>query len=268
VQRLPFWTWLAMALVCGTVAAIMALGWLKDLSQQTCRDDANLLPMVVAAQEIPALTVLNREQLAMRQFPRDSRPQGSFAQLEEVKGRVSLYPLAAGEPILAAKLAPPGAVPGLPALVSADKRAMTVKVDEASGVGGFLSPESRVDVVVTFSRGDFGKDPIAKVVLQDLKVLGVGQRIENRPGEKPQVVPTVTLEVSPEDGERLALATQEGHIALVLRGLRDQTLVATAGISVNRLVSKGAEKPELAVAPPAARPVEVLRGLERQSVSF
>ena len=257
-----------MALGFGTVAAIMALGWLRGMSQQTCRDEANLLPAVVAAQEIPALTVLNREQLAVRQFSKDSRPPGSFLQVEEVKGRVSLYPLTPGEPILGSKLAPPGAVPGLPALVPADKRAMTVKVDEASGVAGFLTPESRVDVVVTLSRGDYGKDPIAKVVLQDLKVLGVGQRLENRPGEKPQVVPTVTLEVSPEDGERLALATQEGHIALVLRGLKDQNLVATGGVSVNRLLSKGAARPELAGATPAARPVEVLRGLERQSVSF
>jgi pilus assembly protein CpaB len=122
------------------------------------------------------------------------------------------------------------------ALVSPGKRAMTVKVDEASGVAGFVIPNNRVDVVVSINRGEFSKDPFARVVLENLRVLGAGQRIiEKQPDGKPQVVPTVTLEVNPVEGERLALASQEGHLSLVLRSQRDETPVTTKGMKTSRL---------------------------------
>jgi pilus assembly protein CpaB len=156
---------------------------------------------------------------------------------------VTAMPLNPGEPILESKLAPKGVIPGLTALLSPEKRAMTVKVDEASGVAGFLNPDNRVDVVATVDKGDFNKDPIAKVVLQNLRVLGTGQRIEKKLGEKPQVVPTVTLEVSPEEGERLALAVQEGKIFLILRNQQDELLVKSAGVRASSLLLGSAAGP-------------------------
>lgn len=155
---------------------------------------------------------------------------------------------------------------------------MTVKVDEASGVAGFLNPDNRVDVVVTVDKGDYNKDPISKVVLQNLRVLGTGQRIEKKLGEKPQVVPTVTLEVTPEEGERLALAVREGTISLVLRNQQDQALVQTAGVRTSTLLGTPATVPaassgEERKAGPAnhgsmLRTVEVIRGVEKESLNF
>ena len=86
-----------------------------------------------------------------------------------------------------------------------------------------------MDILVTMDKGDYNQDPLSRVLLQNLRVLGTGQRLENRPGDKPQVVPTVTLEVSPAEGERLALASQAGRISLVLRGQDDAQLVPTRG---------------------------------------
>jgi pilus assembly protein CpaB len=154
-----------------------------------------------------------------------------------------------------------------------DKRAMTVKVDEASGVAGFLNPDNRVDVVVTVDKGDFNEDPISKVVLQNLRVLGTGQEIEKRLGEKPQVVPTVTLEVTPEEGERLALATKEGNISLVLRNQQDEQMVTTSGVRTSTLLGNAAPKPTEAVQedsspPPAQYSVEVIRRLAKESMTF
>ncbi len=125
---------------------------------------------------------------------------------------------------------------------------MTVKVDEASGVAGFLRYGDLVDVVVTVDKGEYDKDPNAKILLQKRKVLGTGQNMESLPGDKPKVVPTVTLEVSPAEGERLALAAQAGHISLVLRGRGDQQQVATFGADTAQLLGKPAKRAILPLA--------------------
>ena len=206
MRRFPAWVWLVLAVVFATAATFVFMEWLKHQSQQALAGKSTEAPIVVAAKDISAATTLEVGQLKVDRWKK--APAGSFAKPEAVQGRVAAFPFGAGEPILEAKLAPKGAPPGLPALLPPSKRAMTVKVDEASQVAGFLAPDHRVDVVVTINRGDYSKDPLSRVVLQNLKVLGTGQKIEPRAGEKPQVVPTVTLEVSPEEGERLALAVR------------------------------------------------------------
>jgi len=129
-----------------------------------------------------------------------------------------------------------------------------------------------VDVVVVVDKGEFDKDPLAKLIFQNLKILGTGQNLENRSGNKPQIVPTVTLEVSPEQGESLALAAQEGRISLVLRGQGDQQLVETLGADASKLFGRPkkaipqAPPVEATVSPPA-RTVEMIRGLERAPVN-
>ena len=199
---------------------------------------------------------------------------GKFARPEEVEGRVTAISLSAGEPVLESKLAPKGVIPGLTALLPEDKRAMTVKVDEASGVAGFLNPDNRVDVVVTVDKGDFNKDPISKVILQNLRVLGTGQKIEKTLGEKPQVVPTVTLEVTPKEGELLALAVREGMISLVLRNQQDMHTVQTTGVRTSSLLGKAipepvAQEPKGDKAPGAPlRTVEVIRRVTKESMNF
>jgi pilus assembly protein CpaB len=270
MRNLPPWVWLVMAGFFGLVATFMAVGWLKGQSQQA----PPMTPVVVAGKDIGVAMPLAPDHLAVRSWPPGHLPKGSFARVEDVKDRVAVFPFEAGEPILESKLAPQGMVPGLTALVSARKRAMTVKVDEASGVAGFLAPEHRVDVVVTINRGEYSKEPVSKVVLQNLKVLGTGQKIEKRPGEKPQVVPTVTLEVSPEEGERLALASQEGYLSLVLRSQNDQALVETTGVRASQLLVNMAGNPVTKEVPPSPPPpprrrvVEVVKGTERESVNF
>ena len=188
-------------------------------------------------------------------------------------GRVTATLILPGDLITEDKLAPKGTQPGITALLSPNQRAMTVKVDEASGVAGFLTPGNRVDVVVIVDKGEYNKDPIAKILFQNLKVLGTGQKMESRPGDKPQIVPTVTLEVTPEQGERLALAAQEGRISLVLRGQGDQQLVETLGADTSKLFgiprqakTSGSPRCGSRFLRPA-RTVEMIRGLERAPVN-
>jgi pilus assembly protein CpaB len=275
MRQLPPWLWLMMALVFGAMATFMAMGWLKSQSQKVViQKTAEMVPVVVAAKDIPPTVALARNQLKVQNWPQDSALAGKFVRLEEVEGRVTAIPLAAGEPVLESKLAPKGVIPGLTALLPQEKRAMTVKVDEASGVAGFLNPDNRVDVVVTVDKGDFNKDPISKVVLQNLRVLGTGQRIEKSLGEKPQVVPTVTLEVTPMEGERLALAVREGMISLVLRNQQDEHMVQTMGVRTSTLLGKAAPDPVIQEAkedkasPANLRTVEVIRRVTKESMNF
>jgi len=277
MRRVPPWLWLMMALVFGAMATFMAMGWLKKQAQIAKPPAAHqMVPVVVAAKDVPPTVALSREQLKVHMWPRDSALAGKFSRPEELEGRVTGIALAAGEPVLENKLAPKGVIPGLTALLPPDKRAMTVKVDEASGVAGFLNPDNRVDVVVTVDKGYYNQDPISKVVLQNLRVLGIGQKIEKSLGDKPQVVPTVTLEVTPTEGERLALATREGAISLVLRNQQDLSRVETVGVRTSTLLGKAIPDPPVVEtakeekAPPAAnlRTVEVIRRVTKESMSF
>ncbi len=262
-----------MAVVFGAAASLWSLGWLKDRAQQPGQASLPMAKVVVAKTEIGAATRIIPAMLQLDNWNQKASPKGSFVSLQEVEGRVTGTSLVEGELLTEKKLVPIGTPPGLPALLPPNKRAMTVKVDEASGVAGFLAPENRVDVVVTVDRGDFSKNPLAKVIFQNLKVLGIGQKIEAKPGDKPQVVPTVTLEVTPEEGERLALAAQEGRISLVLRGQADENLLATQGINTQQLfgvLSETEPGPAAVPAPPgpSRRAVEVIRGLEREPATY
>jgi len=271
MPRLPGWAWLLLAIGFATLASYMALGWLKrQAAVQSPKEKTTIV--VVAKIAIDPTSLLTEVQLKTEVWHQEKPPPGSFNNLEQVVGRVTATSIMLGELVTENKLAPKGAVPGITALLSPNQRAMTVKVDEASGVAGFLTPGNRVDVVVVVDKGEYNKDPLAKLLFQNLKVLGTGQKLENRPGDKPQIVPTVTLEVTPEQGERLALAAQEGRISLVVRGQGDQQLVETLGADASRLFGKPRQAipqalPAAATVAPRGRTVEMIRGLERAPVN-
>jgi len=271
MPRLPGWAWLILAIGFATLATYMAMGYLKrQAGVQPPKEKTTIV--VVAKSAIDPASRVSPEQLKADVWHQEKAPEGSFSTLAQLDERVAATLILPGDLILENKLAPKGTLPGISALLSANQRAMTVKVDEASGVAGFLTPGSRVDVVVVVDKGEYNKDPLAKVLFQNLKVLGIGQKLENRPGDKPQIVPTVTLEVAPAQGERLALAAQEGRISLVLRGQGDQQLIETLGADASKLFGRPRTPipPALPVAvtvSPAARTVEMIRGLERAPVN-
>ena len=263
MHRLPGWAWLLLAIGFATLASYMDMGWLKrQAAVQPPKEKTTIV--VVAKSAIDPANLLSEVQLKTEVWHQEVSPQGSFSTLEQVVGRVTATSILPGDLITENKLAPKGTVAGITALLSPNQRAMTVKVDEASGVAGFLTPGNRVDVVVVVDMGEYNKDPIAKLLFQNLKVLGTGQKLENLPGDKPQIVPTVTLEVTPEQGERLALAAQEGRISLVLRGQGDEQLVETLGAGANMLFGNPRQAiPQAAPAAvrvaPRARTVEMIR---------
>lgn len=266
-----------LALVSGGMAAYMASGWLKARTQQaqSLAPVIQTVSVVTAAKDIVPGSILNNTILKVEQWPKDKVIPGSVTDLKALEGRVTRYPLLPGEIILESKLAPNGTPGGMAGIIENDYRAVTIKVDEASGVAGFIMPGNRVDVMLTMDNNEFKEDPITQTALQNLLVLGKGQDIEQqKAGEKPKVVPTVTLQVTPDQGERLALAAKEGHITLALRGWTENASIQTEGVRTSALL-RSAKKTEPAFEAPIAPPdtqkkigVEVLRGIQKETVNF
>jgi len=230
---------------------------------------------VVAAKDIAPGTMINEElinkgTIKTTQWPKASVPLGAFSSPQQVLGKTNRVKIIANEPILDSRLAGEGA--GLTVRLEAGKRAMAVRVDEIIGVSGFIVPDDRVDVILTTTPPGSAnqENRIAKIVLQNKRVLSVAQSTEQKDG-KPQLARSITLEVTPEDAEKLSLASQEGQIVLALRGLGDDTQTVTSGSRKGDLLAVVAVKkgtPRTVIRAPEKYRVEVIQGNDRKVVEF
>jgi pilus assembly protein CpaB len=199
-------------------------------------------------------------------WPLHAAVAGSAKEKDSLEGRVVNTTLMAGEPITEKRLAPLGSRAGLNALISPGQRAITVKVNEVVGVAGFALPGNYVDILVTFRKGQ--DTPVSKIVLEKILVLAVAQDHAIKDETKPKVVSAVTLEVSPEQAEKLDLARSLGSLSMVLRNQTDQAITNTRGVSLSDVIT--AQKSTAKTAPPQSGPsarIEVIRGISKTSVS-
>lgn len=226
-----------VSLAAGLLAALLISRYLSRRPDRLATIPT--VKVAVAAVNLPTATALAKESVDFVEWPKVVTPDGSFADFGALAGRVTNGPLVKGEPILAAKLAPVGARQGIAAVIPDNMRAMTVPVNEVVGVAGFIHPGDFVDVVTTMQtplNGRSGEMEFrAKVVLQNIKVLAVGEDLM-ADESKPVKVPVVTLLVSPDQSERLALASTQGKVQLTMRAQRDQGEVPTAGVSPPELL--------------------------------
>jgi pilus assembly protein CpaB len=267
---------LVVAVFFGLIAAYGIYNFLSQQQKEADSLRASNQEIVVAAQDIPPGTTLNDEALKKgliktTPWPKTSIPAGAFSSPQQVLGKVNRVKIMANEPILETRLAGEGA--GLTVRLEAGKRALALSVNEIVGVSGFIVPDDRVDVILTttpLSSG--GQDTkISKIVLQNKRVLSVAQSTEQKDG-KPQLARSITLEVTPEEAEKLSLASQEGSIALALRGLGDDAQLNTIGSNKRDLLSVAAAPrkaggPAVPAAPDKYR-VEVIQGNVRNVVEF
>lgn len=216
---------LGMALLCGALASYFVLRYVRGQEELSRAAGIRLRPVVVATNDIPIGTRLTTDRIAVRFWPETAVPQGAMAEPNAVVGRVVKGELARDELVLEHRLFPKdvNGVPGVMSMiVPPGRRAMTVGVNEVIGVSGFIFPRNRVDVIAT--RTDQGTNKSTETILQNAEVLAVGHRLEQK-GEQHVEVPTVTLAVTPEEAERLALALHEGKIHIVLRSVTDRQVV-------------------------------------------
>ena len=230
-----FFIVLVGALLFGLLAAVSVSRYLSSAQAYT----KNLNRVAVAKVAIPLGTKIVAEQVMVVQFPKESTPDGAFDAPEKLAGRVAVTNIGVREPITEARLAPEGTAGGLSAVIPEGYRAMTVKVDDVVGISGFIMPGTLVDVVVVINPAEnaAGRDPISKIVLQNIKVLANGQNID-KPEDQREAnsVKAVTLQVTPEQAEKLALASSEGRLQLVMRNSIDQGDEETTGINKRALL--------------------------------
>ena len=270
---------LVVAVFFGLIAAYGIFNFLRQQRQAAEALRTQTQDVVIAAKDIPAGSTIADAMVkdgTVRaiKWPKASVPAGAFGTPTEVIGKVNRVKIMANEPILESRLSGEGA--GLTVRLEPGKRAMAVRVDEIIGVSGFIVPDDRVDVIVTTTPpGVSNSDArLSKIVLQNKRVLSVAQSTEQKDG-KPQVARSITLEVIPEEAEKLSLAYQEGPIVLALRGVGDETEPKTIRSNKNDLLALGARKTtgparvrSVAEQGPDKYKVEVIHGTNRNVVEF
>lgn len=233
------------ALLSGGAAATLAVRYLREQATPLLAAEPPEAQVVVAIRPLGAGTVLQAKDLKSIAWPASAVPPGYVRAPAEAVGRGLLVAVAENEPLLNTKLADSAAGGGLPVMIEAGMRAISVKVDEVIGVAGFVLPGTRVDVLVTLSENTKRDESSTRVILQNVRTLAAGQSSQRDVEGKPKDVTVITLLVSPEEAEMLALAANQGRIQLALRNQLDTTAVATQGVRVAAL--KG--RPDAAPAP-------------------
>jgi len=221
------------------IAGLLTYGRLKGAAKVK-KEVVPAVAVTVAAKDLAWGTRLAPEMLKIVSCPKDALPPGFFSRPEALKDRVLLAEVKENEPVLEHRLAPINvATGGLAAVLNPEKRAMAVRVDDVVGVAGFLYPGSRVDVLVVIREENVGvPGQVSKMVLQNIPVLAVGTEMERKgKEEKPTSVNVVTLEVTPDEGEKLALAANAGNLQLALRNPINMEPVATQGATIPALLS-------------------------------
>jgi len=274
MDRIRIFIVLALAVVAGGTFAFGTYQYMQNVPT-TRTVNAPTTSVIVAAADLSLGAELRQEDLRAIQWPSEALPVGSFSKPEDLVGRGLIQPMTANEPFLPAKLSSKEAGAGLPPVIPEGYRALSVRVNDVVGVAGYVLPGTRVDVVATVNPTQQAPDVTSKVILTNVQVLAAGTKIEQQDGNKPMAVSVVTLLVSPDEAERLTLASTEGKIQLALRNPMDKTAPQTPGIrpaalmgsaapGVRRVASNRSASPSQTQAAPAPAPtVEIIRGDKR-----
>ncbi|HUR37731.1 MAG TPA: Flp pilus assembly protein CpaB [Terriglobales bacterium] len=204
-------------------AGVVSVGVYRVLQASVASARTADTTVVVAAFDLPVGSRLGEKDLRTVRMSSRDLPEGYFRTTAELVGRGVIIPVRQNEVLLSSKVASENGGTGLPAAIPPGMRAVAVKVNDVIGVAGFAQPGTRVDVLLTGNptRDHDPGDVTATTVLQNVQVLSAGQKLQDNGEGKPEKVPVITLLVSPEQAQRLALATQQGKIQLTLRNPLD-----------------------------------------------
>jgi pilus assembly protein CpaB len=259
---------LAGAVVLGLVAVFIANSYLSGAQKRAYAGGTT--KVAVATAPLAYGTEITPDKIRFVDFPNTSIPPGSFTTVGQLmpggKKRVALMPISVNEPILKGKISAEGQGASISALLPDGMRAATVRINDVSGVAGFIQPNDHVDVLIT--RQAAGSDSeITDVLLQNVGVIAMGAHAKDADG-KPIPARTATLEVAPLDAQKLALGEAAGSLSLVLRKPGEPSNPVVETVSMNDLrynMYGGARYPAPAVvgnfaaaiapAMPAPRPV-------------
>lgn len=228
-----------------SLAAVASFAVYRAITRMPVRQvEVASVYVAVASQPLSTGTRITKDQVKLVGWPASSPVPGSISNVDDVVGRGLIQPVLANEPLTESKLAPKASGAGLPPSIPPGMRAMSVKTNEVIGVAGFTVPGTRVDVLVTLSQRD---QSMARAVVSNALVLTAGTRYDQEQAKDGKPIPStvVTLAVTPEDAERIALAQNTGNIVLVLRNPLDVLPTETKGIRMASLMGEPAPPPVL-----------------------
>ena len=228
-----------LALSIAAAGSLFLYRYMKGMqaSSKAVKVESEAVPILVAAIDLPWGTKISQDMLKTVHFLKGSLPLTYFSDPSELVERVIITPLKQNDPFTESRLAPTDVkVGGVAAILSPGKRAIAVKGDKVIGISGFIKPGDRVDVLVTL------KDPetkmaTTKIVLNNILILAAGKQMKENKDGKPSAVDVFTLEVTPEDGEKLALAAAKGKLQFALRNQIDTETVLTRGATIDRTLA-------------------------------
>jgi pilus assembly protein CpaB len=239
-----------LAIVIALAGSILAYRIAKKQTaapQPIVVKSAETVDIAVAVVSLPWGAKILPEMITMKPYLKDSLPPGSFNDSEKLINRVVISPVKLDEPILESRLGGEGSNGGVGSIVTPGKRAIAVKGNKVIGLSGLIKPSDRVDVLVTIEKDTGNKNTITKLVLENILVLATGTKLEQNDKGDPLPIDVYTLEVTPEEGEKLALASTEGELQFALRNETDVEKIITEGATVSQLLnslSKPYQKPK------------------------
>jgi len=264
---------LVAAVFLGLIAVVLTRSYLSNAvrsSPAVATSNGPAIPVVVTAADVARGGVLQPAMLKVVAYPTDAAPAGAFHSVAEVTGnasqqRLALRSMVANEPILPGNVSGPGGKLNLSGTVAAGMRAVSLRSNDVSGVGGFVLPGDRVDILLTRtgSGADAAKETLTQILAENARVLGVDQS-DNNEADKPVVAKAVTVEVTPAQAASISLGQQIGTVSLTLRRVADDAPLTSKMMSVADL---GPAPRKSAAAAPAPT-VRVIRGIESSRFSL
>ncbi|MGA9797505.1 MAG: Flp pilus assembly protein CpaB [Terriglobales bacterium] len=273
---------LLIGFVALALGAVVSYAVYRALQTRSGADATPGVEVVVAANDIAVGSKITDSDVTLVRYPAAGLPSNIFHLKTSVVGRGAILPIARGEFFLPSKLAGENAGSGMQSLIPPGMRAVSVRVNEVIGVAGFVTPGTRVDVLLTGNPSGAAEQQTT-TVLENVAVIATGQKLERNGAGEPQLTPVITLLVSPDDAQKLTLATSQGKIQLALRNPLDTKQQELASVSTGALY-KGALMPVTTAAPkpkstgkhvtkapaPAVLPpysIEVIKGTKREEVT-
>lgn len=261
---------IVMSLLLAVVAGVLIFNWTSGVKNNApVAQLANTVPVVVAKADIKRGAKLTAEMIEVREFTADSRPSGAFSELEKLEGRVLSQAVGVNEAVTALKLADDSVLGGgVSALIKPGKRAMAVKGNSVMGLAGFVRPGDKVDVIVSLTVGQ-NDEPKTKVVLERVRVIATGtELIPPDEDGKAASVDVYTLELTPVESERLALASTQGTLHFALRNEQDDEQTLTTGTDVPKTLAALRPTRKTSVRKSRRINIEIITGVSRSSVRF
>jgi pilus assembly protein CpaB len=251
---------LIFAFVVASAASLLLYRFLASSRPQAATVGPPMAHLVVAAKDLEIGRVLKEDDLKVADWP-GGVPLGAVVKVEDLVGRGVIAPIYEKEPVLETRLAARGAGGGLASMIPPGMRAVAIHVSEVAGVAGFVTPGTRVDVLISGSPANSTMGTMTKTMLQNMEVLSAGQDFKKDAEGKPVLVQVVNLLVTPEQAEMLSLAAMQTSIQLVLRNPLDHEIAKTPGTAVALLFQGGKlpAPPQPALAAPRPRAIEPVR---------